>query len=99
MTSFLPEKIWSEEVGIRSDWFDKKLRVNVTGFYGYTENIQLSAAVLTSTNLAVFNTTNPADFRDYGLEIEATAVPIENLNISTGIGLQNARFTNTCRQA
>ncbi len=92
-TAFKPEKIWSEELGMRSSWFDNRLRVNVTGFYAYDEQIQIPAAVLIG-NQTVFNTTNPADMEIYGGEFEITALPTPQLTINTAIGISHADYTN-----
>jgi len=35
---FTTEKVWTYELGLRSDWFDRRLRLNATAFYSdYTE--------------------------------------------------------------
>ena len=92
-TAFKPEKIWSEEVGMRSSWFDNRLRVNVTGFYAYDEQIQIPAAVLVGGE-TVFNTTNPADMEIYGGEFEITALPTPDLTINAAIGVSHADYQN-----
>jgi iron complex outermembrane recepter protein len=90
---FSPEKVWSEEIGMRSELFDRRLRLNVTGFYAYTQDVQISAAY-TVNNTRIFTTTNPADLRNYGGEIEATWMPTRKLTLEAMVGLQNARYTN-----
>jgi iron complex outermembrane receptor protein len=92
-TAFAPEKIWSEELGMRSSWFDNRLRVNVTGFYAYDEKIQIPAEVLVNGE-AVFNTTNPADMEIYGGEFEITALPTPELTIVSSIGVAHADYQN-----
>jgi iron complex outermembrane receptor protein len=92
-TAFKPEKIWSEELGMRSSWFENRLRVNVTGFYAYDEQIQIPAAVLVNGE-TVFNTTNPADMEIYGGEFEITALPTPDLTINTAIGVSHADYQN-----
>jgi iron complex outermembrane receptor protein len=92
-TAFQPEKIWSEELGMRSTFFDNRLRVNVTSFYAYDEKIQVPAEVLVNGE-AVFNTTNPADMEIYGGEFEITALPTPDLTINTAIGVSHAEYTN-----
>jgi iron complex outermembrane receptor protein len=92
-TAFAPEKIWSEELGMRSEWFDKKLRLNVTGFYAYDEQIQIPAEELIN-GVATFNTTNPADMEIYGGEFEITALPTPDLTLISGIGVAHAEYTN-----
>ena len=91
--AFKPEKVWSEEIGMRTELFDRTLRLNVTGFYAYTHDVQISAAY-TNNGVRIFTTTNPADLQNYGGEIEATWMPTHRLTIETMLGLQHARYTN-----
>ena len=90
---FQPETVWSFEGGLRLDAFDKRLRFNATGFYATTFDVQIPAQTLIN-NVPVSTTTNPADLRNYGLEIEATWLPVEGMNISGSLGIQKARFIN-----
>ncbi|WP_439532791.1 TonB-dependent receptor [Polymorphobacter sp.] len=90
---FQPETVWSFEGGLRADAFDDTLRFNATGFYATTFDVQIPAQALVN-NVPVSTTTNPADLRNYGLELETTWLPVEGLNISGSLGLQRARFIN-----
>jgi iron complex outermembrane receptor protein len=92
-TAFKPEKVWSEELGMRSSWFENRLRVNITGFYAYDEQIQIPAAVLVG-NQTVFNTTNPADMEIYGGEFEITALPTPDLTVTTAFGVSHSDYQN-----
>jgi iron complex outermembrane receptor protein len=92
-TAFGPEKIWSEEVGMRSSWLDNRLRFNVTGFYAYDEKIQVPAEVLIG-GVATFNTTNPADMEIYGGEFELTALPTKELTLNAALGLAHSQYQN-----
>ena len=92
---FAPEKIWSYEGGVRSDWLDRRLRVNLTGFYYVVTDYQLPAGFLDpSTNTIVFITRNFADLENYGLESEITLVPMDGLNIFWSAGWQHAKYKN-----
>jgi iron complex outermembrane receptor protein len=93
-TTFTPEKIWSEELGMRSELFDKTLRVNITGFYSYDEKIQIPASVFIN-GAPVYTTTNPADLEVYGGEFEVTWLPpIEHLTITNSLGVSSAAYQN-----
>ena len=92
---FAPEKIWSYEGGVRSDWLDHRLRVNLTGFYFKVSDFQLPAGYFDpTTNTIVFITRNFADLQNYGLEWETTFVPVDRLNIFWSGGVQHARYKN-----
>lgn len=90
---FAPETVWSYEGGLRADAFDNTLRFNATAFYATTFDVQIPAQALVG-GVPVSTTTNPADLRNYGLEIETTWIPVQGLNISGSLGLQRARFVN-----
>jgi len=90
---FAAEKVWSEEVGVRAQAFDRRVRLNLTGFYLYDKDVQISAASFVN-GARIFTTTNPADLRNYGLEGELTVEPVKGLNLGLGFGLQHARYTH-----
>jgi iron complex outermembrane receptor protein len=93
--AFDRETVWSYEAGVRSEFLDRRLRVNLTGFYFIDENQQLPGGGLDPvTNIITYLTRNVADLRNYGLEGEIAAVPLQGLNLYWSFGLQNARFQN-----
>lgn len=91
--AFQPEKVWSEELGIRSDLFAHTLRLNATAFYASTDDVQISAATRLN-GLTIFTTTNPAGIENYGGELEFTWLPLPKLTWQGSIGLQHARYQN-----
>ncbi|GIL38070.1 TonB-dependent receptor [Roseiterribacter gracilis] len=91
--AFKPERVWSEEVGMRADLFNKRLRLNVTGFYAYTQDEQISAAYIVN-GTRFFTVTNPADLRNYGGEFELTWLATDNLKVNANLGVQHARYTS-----
>ena len=89
--AFKPEKVWSEEIGVRSDLLNHTLRINATGFYASTDDVQISAATRLGGN-TIFTTTNPAGIKNYGGELEMTWLPISHLTLSSTLGVQHARY-------
>jgi iron complex outermembrane receptor protein len=89
---FGPEKVWSYELGLRSDWYDGRLRANVTGFHYIADDFQLPSAFTTATGAIQFLTRNFAAVRNSGIEIELIAAPVDNLNLFASIGLQDAKY-------
>lgn len=91
--TFAPESIWSYEGGIKSDWFDRRLRVNITAFkYDYKD---LQVQSLVSAGVLAIN--NAASASVKGLEIETVARPVSNLTLSANYALLDAeyrRFSN-----
>jgi iron complex outermembrane receptor protein len=71
-----PQKVWSYELGYKSDLFDKSLRLNAAVFLASYEDIQQSVP-----RFIGFPTENVDDSDVTGIELEATWIPIDNLNI------------------
>ena len=96
MVPFSRETIWSFEGGLRSEFLDRKVRFNLTGFYFNDMDNQLPAGRENPLvpGQIVYVTRNFADLRNYGLESELTVVPVRGLNIFWSAGLQHARFKN-----
>ncbi|WCM28790.1 TonB-dependent receptor [Sphingomonas sp. QA11] len=96
MFSFGRETIWSFEGGLRSQFFDRRVRFNLNGFYFNDYDNQLPAGRENPLvpGQILYVTRNFADLRNYGLEAELTIVPVRGFNIFWTAGLQHARFVN-----
>lgn len=90
---FKPEKIWSHEVGMRGQFMDNTLRLNVTGFYSVTDDIQIPARIDVN-GLQISTTTNPADLKNRGVEVDAEWAPNEKFSMTVGLGNQKAEYEN-----
>lgn len=90
---FQPEKVWSHEIGMRGQFFDDTLRLNVTGFVAKTQDIQIPARI-DFNGVQISTTTNPADLDNKGLEIDAEWVPTANFSFTAGLGWQSAKYVN-----
>ncbi|MCU0758490.1 MAG: TonB-dependent receptor [Steroidobacteraceae bacterium] len=90
---FDPEKVTAYEAGLRSTLFDNTLRMNVTAFYSMTDAIQIPARI-DIDGFQLSTTTNPADMRNVGLEVDAEWAPTDAFTLVAGLGLQNAEYTN-----
>ncbi|TFG87264.1 MAG: TonB-dependent receptor [Chromatiales bacterium] len=91
---FGPEIVWSYEAGMRSEWLDNRLRVNLTAFYADVSDFQLPTAFETTSGAIQFITKNFADLENKGLELEVIAKPIDSLTLLANIGLQDGEYTN-----
>ena len=68
---FDPEFAYSHEVGLKSELFDHKLRLNLAGYYTVVNDIQRSTTVFAGGSTATF-ISNAAKMRIYGMEAEAS---------------------------
>lgn len=89
---FSPEYTWSYDAGMRSEWLDGKLRLNLTAFFADTEDYQLPSAFVTATGGIVFITRNFASLENRGVEVEFAWAPTDALTLFTNIGLQNPEY-------
>ncbi len=90
---FDPEKVWSYELGAKTELFDRRLRVNVTGFWLETKALQTPSAFIDPVSgAATFITQNFADYRNRGVELEITAVPVRGLTVYANVGYQNDKY-------
>lgn len=85
------ENVRAYEVGMKSDWLDGSLRVNAALFLNRFEDLQ--ASVKRQGAARVENvTTNVASAETSGVEIEITALPIDNLQVGFNVAYLDARY-------
>jgi iron complex outermembrane receptor protein len=84
-----PEKLDAYEIGAKADWFDKRLRLDVSAFHYDYRDIQLTVREAGLSFLV-----NAAAAKVDGLDAEFTAVPIEGLTLRSGLSLLNGRYTS-----
>lgn len=85
-----PETVSAYELGIKSDLFDRKARLNVSVFQSDYNAIQ---QVLTAPgNAVVQSLLNAADSRIRGVEGEFTLRPIPQLEFNSNVGYLDAKY-------
>jgi len=88
-----PETNWSYETGIKSDWFDRRLRINATGFISFYDDMQVSMIVIDpDTGFPITGIQNAASARISGAELEVKARPFQALTLNLTVGYLDARF-------
>ena len=92
MLPYDPSNVWSYELGVKSQWLDDRLRVNLTGFYINANDVQVSSAGVGAAGALDVTTANVPDFTNKGLELEVIGRPIANLVVTTSVGYQNAGY-------
>ncbi|HET8612936.1 MAG TPA: TonB-dependent receptor [Sphingomonas sp.] len=92
-TPYDPETVNSYEVGLKSEFFNRKVAFNIDGFYTDYKHIQESSTITLAGgqgNQTVV--TNAAGARIKGIEADLTARPIRNLTLRSSVGYTNAHF-------
>ena len=86
--TFNPETIWSYEAGLKSDWLDRRLRFNLTGFiYSYSD-LQVQSVL----GPGVVNISNAANAKIKGVEAEVTVKPVDGLTLSSNASFLDAKY-------
>jgi iron complex outermembrane recepter protein len=87
---FGPDSVKSYEAGIKGDWADGRVKINLTGYYIDWTNIQINNLdPVTGSNY----TTNNGKARSKGLEFELITKPSKNLQLEASFGWSDARLT------
>jgi iron complex outermembrane receptor protein len=92
-----PEKLWNYELGWKSEWFDKRVRLDVSAFYMDWENVQQFIRfqfIDPNTNLlrAVTGIDNATSARSKGIELSTDAIVFTGLRIGATAGYLDARY-------
>lgn len=86
-TPFKPERLTDYEVGLKADFFDRRLRTNLSAFFYDYRNLQVNKA----EGLTLV-TRNAAKARLYGIEAEITALPVDELQIKLNGGWLHSEY-------
>jgi iron complex outermembrane receptor protein len=87
--SFQSDSLWNYELGTKTSWLDHRLTFDAAAFYIKWNNIQQE--ILLSCGFQY--TANAGAAESKGGEMEVHARPTEPLELSLGVGYQNAKIT------
>jgi len=91
LAPFADEKLNAYEIGAKTEWFGRRLRANVSGFYYDYRDLQVYTFVVRN-NLTVQTLKNASNARIYGGDFELAATPIERLNVALAMEVLNAKY-------
>jgi iron complex outermembrane receptor protein len=96
--SFQPETLTAYEAGIKTFWFDHKMRLNLAAFFNDYNNIQLtlSSCAAQSGGIAAIPCALPANVGDAhvkGFEAETEIHPVAGLELDGSFSYLNFRYT------
>ncbi|MBF7014987.1 TonB-dependent receptor [Novosphingobium resinovorum] len=90
---FNPEKVDTFEVGAKTDLFDRRLRLNLAGFYTNYRDMQVAQNYIlpdgTTIGTSIFNAAK-AEIK--GFELEATALPFDGLTFTGSLAYLDAKY-------
>jgi len=87
-----PEFINSFELGVKTSWADRRLIANAAIFYNDYKDIQLLTVTDLGGGNVQTNITNAAKARIIGGELELTALPIPELQLSVNMGTIDSKY-------
>lgn len=90
---FQPEDIKTYEAGIKSEWLDRRLRVNAAAFHYDYKNLQVSR-IIDAGGAPVSLITNAASSKIDGFDLEIVAKPMPQLELSATYGYLDAKYDN-----
>jgi iron complex outermembrane recepter protein len=86
---YSPETLHAWELGTKTEWLDRRLRVNASTFYYDYTDIQIGYFVLGSEAFR-----NGAKAEVYGADLDLEAVVIEGFTVNGGVDYMHDRFTS-----
>ena len=87
--AYLPEELTAYEAGVKTEFLDKRARLNVAGFYYNYDNIQ----VIQFTN-GIQSIVNGAGAEVYGVDVDYAYEIARGLRVSGGFEAEHAEFTS-----
>jgi iron complex outermembrane receptor protein len=86
-----PENLMAYEGGVKSQWFDNRLRINADGFLSEYTNQVISRVQTTQGSFASLQT-NAGASEFWGFELEALALPLRGVEASLNYAYLNTRY-------
>ena len=86
---YKPEDIQALEAGLKTELFDRHVRINTAGYYYIYKNIQVGRYIDTLELIY-----NGARARIYGVDLDAEFVVARGLTLDGGFAYNHARFTS-----
>lgn len=85
------EKVDAFELGAKTEWLDRRLRLNVSVFDNKFDDLQRQNVVPSALGIQTL-VVNAAAARIRGAELEAIFLPIDGLRLDAAVGYINARY-------
>lgn len=96
-TAFEPETATNIEVGLKSQFWDDRVRLNLSAYHMSFENLQLRRRLLLDPNDQTSNTIAIANAKEAtikGIEAELTFIPVEPLRLSATYAFTDSELSD-----
>src|SRR3546814_1810678 len=91
LPTFGPEKLTAYEIGAKTDFFDRRLRVNVAAFQSNYNDLQVTTFPGGASSIEPVQV-NGGRARIRGVEVEATARPVEAVTATFGLSRLDTKY-------
>ncbi|HET6524333.1 TonB-dependent receptor [Sphingopyxis sp.] len=88
---FGSETLWSYELGLKSQWLDDRLRLNVAAFQSKYKDIQINVQS-DPTNVRITDVLNAGKATVKGVEVDLTLAPTRDLRFGIHYGYLDAQY-------
>jgi iron complex outermembrane recepter protein len=88
-----PEELTTLEVGLKSEWLERRVRLNAAAFTSRYDDIQLTRTTIGASGAPIVVTGNAGEAEIYGLEAELTAAIGERVVLTASVGNLHDRYT------
>lgn len=89
---YRPEVLDAYEVGLKTQWFNNKLRFNIAAYFNKMQNKQEDLTVFVTGGASGTTTVNAAKAEYKGVEVELTAAPVQGWTTSLAVGYLDAKY-------
>ncbi|EJL25233.1 outer membrane receptor protein [Caulobacter sp. AP07] len=84
--AYAPEEVWSYEGGLKSEWFDRKLRVNLAA-YAYDYKNLLTRSTINNALVLL-----SGKVKSRGIESDITFKPVRGLTLTSALSYQKPEY-------
>ena len=90
---FDPERVWTYELGVKTDLLSNRLRLNTAFFLNDYTDLQMTASTIDAAGEPAFVVQNAGKAEIRGLELELQLQATQAFRVDFGLGYLDARYT------
>jgi iron complex outermembrane receptor protein len=92
LARYQPEKLRAYELGVKSDWFDRRLILNADVFYSDYRDLQLTEVLADASGAPQPVVENAGHARIYGVELDSKAKLTSSTTVELALGTLDTKY-------